>query len=140
MPEQTGAAVAFAVAILCSCAVAGCEGCSRSKGTSTRPGEYLSVRMLLEEPAEFHGRRVRVMGCAEMVFEGKGLYVSCRDKQSALSRNAVWLDAPLDASTMALSGQFVCLEGLFDMHGKGHMGLYSGTVHDIIGMTACTEP
>lgn len=92
---------------------------------------FIALMHLIQQPDKYQFQKVRVVGYATMGFERKALYVSKEDQNHALTKNAVWLDVPLDEKTKALHGQYVLVEGSFDQEKKGHLGLYSGTLVNV---------
>jgi len=89
----------------------------------------ISLVQLVANPAEWHGKLVRVIGFCHLEFEGDALYFHRDDFEQAISKNAVWLDVP--EGRQALSDQYVLVEGVFDAESHGHLGAFSGVLKDV---------
>jgi hypothetical protein len=59
--------------------------------------------------------------CAAAKFEAKAIYVSQEDYESAITKNAVWIDVALS-------------KAVFDKDNLGHSRLYSGTLKNVNGL------
>ena len=89
----------------------------------------VSLVQLVANPAELHGKLVRVIGFCHLEFEGDALYLHRHDFEQAISKNAVWLDVP--EGRQALSDQYVLVEAVFDGENRGHLGAFSGVLKDV---------
>jgi hypothetical protein len=92
----------------------------------------VSLLQLIATPAAYDRKAVRVIGFCHLEFEGNGLYLHREDFDRAISKNAIWIDAPRDKA--ALSDQYVLIEATFDAGNNGHMGAFSGRLKDITRM------
>ena len=93
----------------------------------------VSMVQLLANPERYDGLRVRVIGFVHLEFEGQAVYLHREDFDEALLGNALWVDfrpGTLSASR-PIGDRYVLLEGTFDAHHRGHMGLFGGTIGDI---------
>jgi hypothetical protein len=90
----------------------------------------VSLYDLITRPAEFHGKRVRVIGFAHFEFEGNGLYAHREDWERSLSRNGVWVDPPPTGSD-SLNNRYLLIEGRFDAKMRGHMSMWSGSLDSV---------
>ncbi|MBI1921699.1 MAG: hypothetical protein HYS23_11550 [Geobacter sp.] len=106
-------------------------------GTVKDKIEDVSLINLIATPERYHGRRVRVIGVANFEFEGNALYLSKADV-NLVTKNAVWLSP--DTATLKVTeptlahdfnGQYVLVEGLFNMNNHGHLGMASGAITNI---------
>jgi hypothetical protein len=89
---------------------------------------FISLIQLIQNPAAYHDKHIRVIGYAAMRFEAKALYVSRDDLDHAITKNAIWLDVELTDDLKKLNKQYVLVEGVFDKDSLGHLKLYSGTI------------
>lgn len=92
-----------------------------------------SLIELLARTDAYDGKRVRVIGFANLEFEGNALYVSREDYEHMIPRNGFWLDVPdslLRGRTLHLPGYFL-IEGVVSAHDRGHMGLWSGAIGQV---------
>jgi hypothetical protein len=102
---------------------------------------------LIANPAEYHGKKVKVKGVGNLSFEGTELYL-CIDNWYYLSGDAIWLNIPWEVVDYELwfyingvwisekeaqkyNGKYVLIEGTFNMHETGHRGLFAGGIYDI---------
>lgn len=98
----------------------------------------VSLINLIATPEKYDGKWVRVEGVCTFEFEGNALYLSQEDRKYGFTKNAIWaayetLGAePYDMTFMAkFDGRHVLLEGRFDAHHQGHMGLFSGALTNV---------
>jgi len=92
-----------------------------------------SLIELIARPDDYDEKRVRVIGFANLEFEGNALYVSREDFEHMITRNGVWLDvsaALAKPHAARLPGYFL-VEGLFSAGHRGHMGLWSGAIERV---------
>jgi len=102
---------------------------------------------LIANPAEYHGKKIRVKGVGNLSFEGTAVYL-CIDNWYYLSRDAIWVNIPQEVVDNKLwyyingeriseeeaqkyNGKYVLIEGTFDMYDVGHRGLFSGGIYDV---------
>ena len=79
----------------------------------------------------YHLKQVRVIGFAALEFEGKALYINKQDYESAITKNAIWLDVELTDAVRKNDKKYVLVEGTFDKDKLGHLKMYSGTLKSI---------
>jgi hypothetical protein len=93
----------------------------------------VSMVQLIARPEKFHGKFVRVIGYLHLEFEGNGLYLHSEDYLVANTKNSIWFDGTVDTMKRPkdFNDQYILAEGTFDAKGHGHMGLFSGELHDI---------
>lgn len=110
------------------------SGCPRHSVPNDQPKDC-SIVGLIASPRDYDGARVRVVAFFSSDPEGTALYLSESDLRFAITNNGIWLEldevrvhAP---ETRALSGKPVLVVGKFVKDGKGHMGLYSGSIADV---------
>jgi hypothetical protein len=100
------------------------------QGSDHRCAVYdVSLYELIASPLTFHGKHVRVIGFAHLEFEGNGLYAHREDWERGISRNGLWLNAPIGSDS--LSDHYVLAEGRFEATMRGHMGMWSGTLDSV---------
>jgi len=113
----------------------------------------VSIIRLIANPIDYHGRRVRVDGVANLSIGATAVYL-CTDSWFYLStRNALWVDIEQDLlihegnlyehwyyingewvlyeDAQHLNGKRVTVEGTFDMYKLGNRGMYSGGIVDV---------
>ncbi len=92
---------------------------------------FTSTIRLIADPERYHGESVRVVGFLSQSFEVCGLFVSESDHVHAVTKNAIWLELATSSDTERLNHSYVVVEGFFDAHSHGHLGMWSGTIRDI---------
>lgn len=101
--------------------------------------EFVSLIRLIQVPEQYHGKKVRAVGHGAVEFEHKALYVSADDLRNAITKNALWLDVPLDAQTKKLNGKVLLVEATFDKDHLGHLKLFSGCLAKVTRAEVWTE-
>jgi hypothetical protein len=91
----------------------------------------ISLIQLIAQPEKFAEQRVQVIGLCALKFEGKAIWISRDDLRYSITKNAVWLDIPLNEESCKFDQKYVFVEGRFTAKNRGHLGLYSGTIEDI---------
>jgi hypothetical protein len=98
----------------------------------------VSLINLIATPEKYDGKWVRVEGVCSFEFEGNALFLSREDRKYGFTKNAIWaayetLGAePYDLAFMAkFNGRHVLVEGRFDAHHGGHLGLFSGALTNV---------
>jgi len=95
----------------------------------------VSIIQLIAHPAEYHGKKVRVIGVGNLEFEGNGVYNSREDWKYAVYKNGLWIELGDQATpylfAKAYNGKYVIIEGTFDQNSTGHLDMWSGAIIDI---------
>ena len=91
----------------------------------------ISLIHLIQHPDVYHEKHVRFVAFASIQFERKALYINVDDYRAAITKNAIWLDIPIDDETKKFDRQFVIVEGVFNKDSLGHLTLYSGTLEKV---------
>jgi hypothetical protein len=94
----------------------------------------ISIIQLIADPAAYNGKMVQVIGFLHLEFEGDALYLHREDFEMTLTRNSVWINRPRDltkAQTEAINNHYVLCVGVFQADRNGHMGLFTGEIHQI---------
>jgi hypothetical protein len=92
---------------------------------------------LISRPELYDMKPVRVIGFVNLEFEGNGLYLHEEDWRHSIYRNGIWIDPPLGiepdsgGTNGAINRQYVLVEGVFDASDRGHMGMWSGGLHNV---------
>jgi len=89
-----------------------------------------SLYDLITQPAEWHGKRVRVIGFAHFEFEGNSLFAHREDCENSLFMNGVWLNPPREGVD-SLTNRYLIVEGRFNAQMRGHMGMWSGSLDSV---------
>ena len=89
---------------------------------------------LLATPERFDGKQVTIVGFVNIEFEGDSVYPSEGAYQDGIFTDAIWLDVPkamADRREM-FQRKYVFIEGRFSAHDHGHMGMFAGTLTDVV--------
>jgi hypothetical protein len=93
-----------------------------------------SMVQLVANPNAFHGKRVQVLGYLNLEFEGNALYLHAEDSRQGLYSNSMWLSVPPEwppTTSQCINRTYVLLEGTFNAHSGGHMGLWAGSIEEV---------
>ncbi len=96
-----------------------------------------SLVELIARPELYDGRRIRVIGFINLEFESNHLYLSREDWEHGLFVNGVLVRPPpgLDSDSGPArkrpNRQYVIVEGTFNAHMRGHLGVGSGGIDQI---------
>jgi hypothetical protein len=96
--------------------------------------EQVSILQLIATPEAFDGKEVQVVGFLRLEFEGNVLYLHEEDYSHRIYKNGLWVrpNAKMMANADKINMHYVTIKGRFNARDKGHMGLGSGTITDII--------
>ena len=132
-------------------AIVSCSGKSNN-GDSDEDAIYVSIIQLIANPAEYHGKKIRITGVAHLAYEENEIYISKDDWYYSISENALWVCVEVDRSDHELwyyingerisyedaqkkyNGKYVEVNGTFGMYEKSEKGRrisYSGYIYDI---------
>lgn len=96
----------------------------------------VSIFQLLSNPDYYHKKQVSITGISYIFFEEKAVYYSTDDYLYRILQNSLWLDITnIESNTIdfqSMNGHFVDIIGTFNKNKHGHMGLYSGSIENII--------
>lgn len=100
---------------------------------STSGAELVSIVRLIATPEAYDGRRILVVGVAQIEFEQDLLYLSRADFENRVLPNAIrlsfaWKDPLRDGS---LSGRYVGVEGVFRRKQPGTRSIQVGRLESI---------
>src|SRR5688500_11478518 len=102
------------------------------------PLYHLSLVYLLAHPADFHGKRVQVVGFIHLEFEGDAIYLHREDSDAGLLKNGLWVafrDSTREHAGL-LNDRYALIEGKFSATNRGHLGLWGGSIGDISHIVA----
>ncbi|MBQ6803118.1 MAG: hypothetical protein IJP04_00530 [Clostridia bacterium] len=95
--------------------------------------QNVSIIQLIANPEKYHGQGVRVKGVGNLEFEGDSISLSQEDWKYHLG-NRLWLELGKEISyteAKQYNGQYVIIEGIFDQHDTGHLGMFYGAIKNI---------
>ena len=109
----------------------------------------VSIIQLIANPAEYHGKKIKVRGVGDLSFEGTAVYLCIDNWYYLAGKNAIWvsigseiIDNKLwyyingeriseEEAGQKYNGKYVLIEGTFDMYCTGHRGAFSGGIYDV---------
>jgi hypothetical protein len=96
--------------------------------------QRVSLVQLISNPAAWEGKPVGVVGFLNLEFEGTALYLHREDWKQGLTANAVWVDVPVTLAPCSkkMNGRYAAIQGTFNASQRGHMGLFSGSLTNIL--------
>jgi hypothetical protein len=99
----------------------------------------VSIVQLIATPEKYDHKVVLVMGFLRLEFEGDAIYLHEDDYRHGIRKNGLMVvrNAKIDAMADKLNLQYVVIEGTFDAHDHGNMGLNSGTITNITFAGIC---
>jgi hypothetical protein len=106
-----------------------------------RPGDaeaicYVSFVQLLAHPERFHGKQIQVIGYMSLREEDHALYLSNELADHGASQDAFWLDVTGEPD---VETGWVVVRGRFNAERRGHLGLYAGTIGQIVRLERWEE-
>ncbi|GAA4317695.1 hypothetical protein [Flaviaesturariibacter amylovorans] len=107
-----------------------------------QPSAYLDIRhnvslvQLIANPEKYDGKKIQVIGFLQVQFEGNAVYLHEEDYRHGISSNGFWVSFSDKLRRHRKVGQYsnryVILIGTFRADRRGHMGLFSGTLENIV--------
>ena len=106
---------------------------------STSEPRDVSLVELIANPMKYDGQYVRVCGFYSYEFEGCALYLHREDYEHALYKNGIWVGTGDIRNVPAAQYQYcdmkyVLIQGVFDAHDHGHLGMWSGQIDQLTRM------
>ena len=96
--------------------------------------KLVSLVQLIANPTVFDEKRVILKGYVFLEFENQHMYLSEADAKHGITRNSVWLDVSdaIYAKRAQFHGRYVIVEGTFNARRRGHLGMSSGEIGNIV--------
>jgi hypothetical protein len=97
--------------------------------------ENTSLIRLIATPEKYDGKTIQVVGYLHLEFEGNALYLHKEDYENNLDNNAFWVSFSENIKKRDLKKYndiYVIIIGTFRMNDKGHLGLFGGTLDNIV--------
>jgi hypothetical protein len=105
--------------------------------------ENTSLIKLIATPEKYDGKTIQVIGFLHLEFEGKAIYLHKEDYENSLTDNSFWVrfskKLTKEKSIMDYNDKYVIIIGTFKMNDKGHMGLFGGTLENIVRLDTWGE-
>lgn len=95
----------------------------------------VSMTELIATPERYHGVRVRLTAVGNLDFEGNYISAS-KEAWENHTNDQIWIElgeqlAPHGERLRRYNGEYVIIEGVFDMYDKGHFDMFGGALHDV---------
>jgi hypothetical protein len=96
-----------------------------------------SIIELIASPEKLDKQVVRVIGVAQVEFEGNLICLTKEHLKYGDTKNCLWHNPSYEQMAVTpkilskLNGKYVLLEGTFNSHNTGHMGLASGALENV---------
>jgi hypothetical protein len=98
--------------------------------------ENTSLIRLIATPEKYDGKTIQVIGYLHLEFEGNAIYLHKEDYEHGLSENSFWVsfskNITKQKNIMDFNDKYVIIIGTFKMDDKGHMGMFGGTLENIV--------
>ena len=102
--------------------------------------ENTSLISLIATPEKYNEKKVQVIGYLHLEFEGTAIYFHKEDYEKGILENSFWVNfsdkLAKKKSLQDYSDKYVIIIGTFKMKDKGHLGLFSGTIDNIVRLDA----
>lgn len=107
-------------------------------GFGSLSGNYVvdvSMIDLIATPERYHGVKVRLVAVGNLDFEGNCISAS-KEAWENYTNDRIWIElgeqlAPHGERLRRYNGEYVIIEGVFDMYDKGHFAMFQGALHDV---------
>lgn len=98
--------------------------------------ENVSLVKLIANPEKYDGKRIQVIGYLHLEFEGNAVYLHEEDFKHSMSENSFWVNFSSKLTKKQdpkkFSDKYVIIIGTFKANEKGHMGMFGGTLDNIV--------
>jgi len=95
-----------------------------------------SLISIIANPEKYNNKRVQVIGYLNLDFEGNAIYLHKEDYLKHISQNGLWVEFSKNlvkkVNLKLLNNNYVILLGTFRAEKFGHLGLFGGTIEDIV--------
>jgi hypothetical protein len=96
----------------------------------------VSIINLIATPEKYHGKKIQIIGYLHLEFEGDAIYLHKEDYVNGICDNGLWVNISKSVTSKKhlkdYSDNYVIILGTFNKDSHGHMGLFNGTMDDII--------
>ena len=107
-------------------------------GFGSLSGNYVvdvSMIDLIATPERYHGVKVRLIAVGNLDFEGNYISAS-KEAWENYTNDRIWIElgeqlAPHGERLRRYNGEYVIIEGVFDMYDKGHFAMFQGALHNV---------
>ena len=111
---------------------------AQTSTTGSQPTLHeISLDKLLERPEQYDGQLVQLEGYLSLAYEAHAVYCQQADVANHRSKNGLWVNFSPTVKKKQLADcnqTYVIVVGTFDARSKGHLGLFGGTLKNIISL------
>lgn len=95
----------------------------------------VSMAELISTPERYHGVKVRLVAVGNLDFEGNCISAS-KEAWANHTNDQIWIElgeelAPHAERLRRYNGEYVIIEGVFNMYDKGHFDMFQGALHNV---------
>ena len=95
----------------------------------------VSMAELIATPERYHGVKVRLVAVGNLDFEGNCISAS-KEAWENYTNDRIWIElseqlAPHAERLRRYNGEYVIIEGVFNMYDKGHFDMFQGALHNV---------
>lgn len=95
----------------------------------------VSMAELIATPERYHGVKVRLVAVGNLDFEGNCISAS-KEAWENHTNDQIWIElgeqlAPHGERLRRYNGEYVIIEGVFNMYDKGHFAMFQGALHNV---------
>ena len=107
-------------------------------GFGSLSGNYVvdvSMTELIATPERYHGVKVRLTAVGNLDFEGNCISAS-KEAWENYTNDRIWIELGEELALHAerlrrYNGEYVIIEGVFNMYDKGHFAMFQGALHNV---------
>ena len=95
----------------------------------------VSMAELIATPERYHGVKVRLVAVGNLNFEGNYISAS-KEAWENYTNDQIWIELGEELALHAerlrrYNGEYVIIEGVFNMYDKGHFAMFQGALHNV---------
>ena len=95
----------------------------------------VSIAELIATPERYHGVKVRLTAVGNLDFEGNYISAS-KEAWENYTNDRIWIELGEELALHAerlrrYNGEYVIIEGVFNMYDKGHFAMFQGALHHV---------
>ena len=89
---------------------------------------------ILADPDKYQGKEVVIFGYVNFEFEGDEIVLDTLDRRNRLFVGSMATELLPIKHFQYWNGRRVIMQGVFDKNNRGHLGMYKGTITDVMIM------
>ena len=110
-------------------------GPSSAASSPKKPPRRVSIIQLLANPEQYEGKVVTLRGYVHLEFESNSISLHKEDYDHSIYSNGLWLngDKCSNPDGSSFTSGYAEVVGRFTTQFRGHMGLWYGSISEVIG-------